>query len=326
MYFINIVQSLHFLTRDIFDWIVSGLSTNVRLVLKLIQECKEESTKEKNNERMTEMMLIIDEVKSQIQKTQTNIGTNPNHMKRREAELRRCNTDVRRNLAPRDKRTSSESSTPPADEKERLRRELNASMGARKSLESICSSIGKEKEIIAKELARTVQQLHGMEEHVNDLKAQNEMLMCKVQACVAEHRVNNNNKKKNNNNNNVVANAADVQPNIEALQKRNRVLTEQLLKSLDAYRSLKRKLKEYQQKRIGANERMQEMGVRLRGGLDRIHSCKELINQDEHIHVDDIQHHIYALENMFKCIDLEISKQVKIKNHRVNVDNASLPA
>ncbi|XP_023519118.1 uncharacterized protein LOC111782578 [Cucurbita pepo subsp. pepo] len=278
-----------------------GVSTNVRSLLKLIHEYKEASTKGNNgsrDQRISEMMLILDEVKSQIQRAQV-LG------KRREAGLRRCNTDLRRNV-PRDKKPSNE---PITDEKEKLRRELNASIAARKSLESICSSIGKEKEIIAKELARTVQQLHGMEEHVNDLKAQNEMLMCKVQACVAEHRGLKNN------------NLPDAQGSIEALQKRNKALTEQLLKSLDAYRSLKRKLKEYQERRNGANARMEEMGHRVRVGLDRIHSFKEMIIQSDDDNQIDIEHEISELEHMFKCFDSEISKHVKIKKHeRVNTD------
>ncbi|XP_023542824.1 uncharacterized protein LOC111802625 [Cucurbita pepo subsp. pepo] len=288
-----------------------GVSTNVRLLLKLIHEYKDASVKGNNgsrDQRISEMMLIIDDVKTQIQKSQF-LG------KKRAAELRRCNTDLRRNV-PRDKRSNE----PVMDEKERLRRELNASMAARKSLESICSSIGKEKEIIAKELARTVQQLNGMEEHLNDLKAQNEMLMCKVQACVAEHRV-----KKNN--------VPDAQANMEALQKRNKVLTEQLLKSLDAYRSLKRKIKEYQEKRSGENARMEEMGLRVRVGLDRIHSFKEMFTQnDDEKHID-IEHEISALEHMFKCFDLEISKHVKMKKYpveckheRINADKSPVPA
>ena len=279
-----------------------GVSTNVRLLLKLIHEYKEVSMKGNDgskDQRISEMMLIIDEVKSQIQKSRS-LG------KRREAELRRCNTDLRRNV-PKDKKTNEPIII---DEKERLRRELNASVASRKSLESICSSIGKEKEIIAKELARTVQQLHGMEEHVNDLKAQNEMLMCKVQACVAEHRV-----KKNN--------VPDAQGNFEALQKRNKVLTEQLLKSLDAYRSLKRKLKEYQERRNGTNARMEEMGIQVRAGLERIHSFKEMmITQTDDDKQIDIESEISALEHMFKCFDFEISKQTKVKKHPVDRINA----
>ncbi|XP_022140111.1 uncharacterized protein LOC111010847 [Momordica charantia] len=288
------------------DHIFVGVATNVKLLLKLVHEHKDGSVKGNNgngngsrDQRISEMMQIIDEVKSQLQKCQC-VG------KRREAELRRCNTDLRRNV-PREKKPNE----PITDEKERLRRELNASRAARKSLESICSSIGKEKEIIAKELAKTVQRLHGMEEHVNDLKAQNEMLMTKVQACVAEHRV-----KKSNN-----VSVPDAQGNIEALQKRNKVLTEQLLKSLDAYRSLKRKLKDSQDKRQGANAKMEEMGVRVRAGLNRIHSFKEMINQNDEV---DIEQEIAALEHMFKCFDFEISKQVRIKKQPDN--KSQLPA
>ncbi|KAB1207748.1 hypothetical protein CJ030_MR7G017749 [Morella rubra] len=81
------------------------------------------------------------------------------------------------------------SDEPLIDEKEiGLRKELNASLAARKSLEMLYSSLGKEKEIMASELSRKVQELSGMEELINDLKAQNEMLRAKVQTCAEEHK------------------------------------------------------------------------------------------------------------------------------------------
>ncbi|KAF6139516.1 hypothetical protein GIB67_015473 [Kingdonia uniflora] len=174
---------------------------------------------------MAGMISIIDEVKNRIQKLQS-IG------QKREAELRRCYTDLKSNPVPREKKTP-EALT---DENEKLQKELNASVAARKSLERMFSSLGKEKEIMATELSRKVQELTGIEEHLNDLKAQNELLLGKVQTCAAEHK------------GNIHSNRGDAQGNT-TLQERNKTLSEQLLKSLDRYRSLKRKLKEAQQEK-----------------------------------------------------------------------------
>lgn len=113
------------------------------------------------------MVKIIEDVKSRIEKCQTS---------EKKKEFRRCNTDLRPNI-PIDVKKPDELVI---DEKEKLRKELNASLAARKSLEVVCSSLGKEKEIIASELARKVQEMNDMEELINDLKVQNEKLSAKV--------------------------------------------------------------------------------------------------------------------------------------------------
>ncbi|KAJ6949667.1 hypothetical protein NC651_003600 [Populus alba x Populus x berolinensis] len=69
------------------------------------------------------------------------------------AQLRRCNTDLRPSLAPADQKPDESASD------------------------------GKEREIMAAELARKVHELNETEELVYDLKSQNETLMAKLQAC-----------------------------------------------------------------------------------------------------------------------------------------------
>ncbi|KAK0579838.1 hypothetical protein LWI29_032278 [Acer saccharum] len=167
------------------DMSLEGIATNVKLLLKLIQDHTEASTRDLDDrkiQRVAGMMTILDDVKARIQKSQS--------MKNRKAELRRCNTDLRPNhgvsAAPRDKKQADHPAI--TDEKEKLRRQLYASLAARKSLENMCSSLGKEKEIIASELARKVQELEGTEELINDLKAQNETLLGKLQHCASEHK------------------------------------------------------------------------------------------------------------------------------------------
>lgn len=234
------------------------------------------------------MMSIIDDVKTRIQKSQS-IG--------RKAELRRCNTDLRPN-APRDKKSTHE---PITDEKERLRRELNASLAARKSLEVLCSSLGKEKEIMSSELSKKVHELNETEELVNDLRAQNEMLLGKVQAYAAEQK-----EKRSN------IGEGETQGNA-ALQERNKALSEQLLKSLEMYRTLKRKLKDAQEENSRIHTTMEEIGMEAEASLDRIRSVKERIAVKNEEAVDIVKE-ISALESLFQSIKLKIAKQGKKKS------------
>ncbi|GLT51259.1 hypothetical protein SLA2020_246800 [Shorea laevis] len=69
-----------------------GLATNVKLLLKLIQENNKASAREQDDrkpQRMAGMITILDDVRTRIKKSQSMIG------KRSMAELRRCNTDLR---------------------------------------------------------------------------------------------------------------------------------------------------------------------------------------------------------------------------------------
>lgn len=230
------------------------------------------------------MMTILDDVKTRIQKSQSSA-------KRSNAELRRCYTDLRPNRAPRDKKLSE----PVTDDKEKLRRELSASLSARKSLEIMCSSLGKEKAIMSKELAKKVHELNDMEEHNNDLKAQNETLLAKVQFCAAEHK-----EKK----------TSEIQANNAALQERNRVLSEQLLKYIDSYRSSKRKYKDAKVESRAMRATMEEMGKEVAAGLKQIHGFRQLMATKEK-QDKGMEEEISALERMFESFNMKISKQTQ---------------
>ncbi|KAA8514871.1 hypothetical protein F0562_018050 [Nyssa sinensis] len=264
---------------------LEGVAANVKLLLKLIQDHNEACSKEKNDSRrmlrVAGMMTILDNVRTRIQKCQS-FG-----LKIREAELRRCNTDPRPSHVPRDKRPNELVT----DEKEKLRREINASLAARKTLEIMCSSLGKEKEIMAAELARKVQELSGMEELISDLKAQNETLLEKAQECAAEH------KEKKGGGGEAQANAA--------LQERNKVLSEQVLKSLDSYRSVKRKLKEAQEENAAMHKTMEDMRVEVGASLERIHGFKQGMGTGSEQGID-IEEEISQLEHVFECFEMKV--------------------
>lgn len=268
-----------------------GIATNVKLLLKLVQDHNEACTRdidERKPQRVAGMISIIDDVKTRIQKSQSH---------GQKAELRRCNTDLRPQ-APRDKKSSHE---PIADEKEKLRKELSASLAARKSLEIMCSSLGKEKEIMSSELSRKVHELNETEELVNDLRAQNEMLLGKVQAYAADHK-----EKRNN------IGGGETQGNA-ALHDRNKALSEQLLKSLDRYRSLKRKLKDAHEENMRIHTIMEEIRMEAEAGLHQIISLKEriVINNEEG---GDIGKEISALETLFQSFNMKISMNGKKKS------------
>ncbi|XP_057949337.1 uncharacterized protein LOC131144620 [Malania oleifera] len=276
------------------DSSLEGIAANVKLLLKLIQDHNEACNKDIDDrkvQRAAGMMTILDDVKTRIQKSLSS-------GKKREAELRRCNTDLRPRDVPRDKK-SAETVT---DEKQKLRKELNASLAARKSLEIMCSSLGKEKEIMATELAKKVHELNEMEELISDIKAQNETLLAKVKACAAEHR-----DRKNM--------GGETQGNA-ALQERNKALSEQLLKSLDGYRSLKRKFKEAQEENAGIRAEVEEMGVDVAAGLDQIHSFHHRITAGNKRALD-IEEEISALEHMFEGFNRKISKHGQKKSECV---------
>ncbi|KAJ6979602.1 hypothetical protein NC653_027680 [Populus alba x Populus x berolinensis] len=231
--------------------------------------------------RFAGMVSILDDVKLRIQKSQSGEKKAP--------QLRRCNTDLRRSQAPADKKPQESV----GDEKERLRKQLNASMAARKSLEMMCSSLGKEKEIMAAEIARKVHELNEAEELVNDLKAQNETLMAKLQARAPQ-------KKSSNSGGEAQGNAA--------LQERNRTLSEQLLKSLDSCRSLKRKYKVAKEENRGICATMDVIKMEVGAGLENIRSFRSRVAISK-----DIEEEISALEQMFEGFDMKISKHRDIE-------------
>ncbi|KAM7524865.1 hypothetical protein LguiA_014767 [Lonicera macranthoides] len=283
------------------DSALEGVAVNIKLLLKLIEDHKNACAKEKKDGRrmlrVAGMMTILDMVRSRIQKCQS-FG-----LKTSEAtELRRCNTDLRPRNTTKEKKVSDQ----PCDEKECLKKQINTSLAARKSLEVMCSSLGKEKEIMAVELARKAQEVNGMEDYINDLKAQNATLLEKVQEYAASDH-----KKKCN-----IVEEAEKQ-GIATLQERNKVLSDQLLWSLDGYRSIKRKLKEAQEDNQALRGVVEEMGVKVGDSLGRIRSFKQRVaSGSEPV---DIKGKILDLEHLFECFDRMLSKYRQRKGECVQL-------
>ncbi|KAI4297370.1 hypothetical protein L6164_037265 [Bauhinia variegata] len=268
-----------------------GIATNVKLLLKIIQDYNGgKSNEDRKTQRVAGMISIIDEIKNRIQKVQTSA--------KRRAELRRCNTDLKPNNIPRDKRATDNLII--TDEKERLKRELGASLVATKSLQAMCSSLGKEKEIMARELARKAQQLTEMEEFINDLKAQNENLLEKLQACNMVQKEKEEERKQS-------SNEGEMQGNM-ALQERNKALSEQLQKSLEGYRCLKRRLKETQEENQENDAVMEEMESEIQAGKDRLHGLKEQMMRRNEETDKNITEEISDIENMLHSLQVKISK------------------
>ncbi|XP_062094810.1 uncharacterized protein LOC133800771 [Humulus lupulus] len=280
------------------DHSFEGISTNVKLLLKLVQDHNEAGTKDdRKTQRVAGMMSILEDLKTRIQKSQSS-GRKP--------ELRRCNTDLKTgNNAPRDSnRKPNEVAI--NDDKEKLKRQLSMSLAARKSLEIMCTSLGKEKEIMASELSRKVQEVAELEELISDLRAQNDMLLGKVKACAVEH--------KEIRRPSLLSSVGETSQGNAALQERNKALSEQLLKSLDGYRSLKRKLKDCQEDNGKMEVMMEKMGGEVRNGIERIQRLKEKIGKNNNDEGLDIIEDIKALEGMFERFNLKISKHRHKKN------------
>lgn len=277
-----------YLTYLLFCNPFSGVAANIKLLLKLVEDHKEACSKARKDSRrmlrVAGMMTILDMVRTRIQKCQS-FGS-----KRSEVELRRCNTDLR-GVAPRDKKPCESS----VDEKEKLRRELNASVAARKSMEVMCSSLGKEKEIMANELQRKVQQLSGMEEHINDLKAQNRTLLEKVKEFHAEH----NEERGSGEERETKGNAA--------LEARNKMLSAQLVRSIDGYRLMKWKLREVQEENSALRGAMEEMEEKVKISLERIQGIKRRVGVESDPAVD-VKEEIEELERFFEWFYRKISK------------------
>lgn len=228
------------------------------------------------------MMAIIDDVKSRIEKSQA-----PSI---RRAQFRRCNTELRRSTCVQNKDRKPQEIM--QEENERLRRELTMAVASLKSLEKMFSSLGKEKEMIAAELARKVHELGDMEEHLDDLKVQNEKLLAKVQAyTAAEHKAK--------------AIVKAEEPDIKTLQERNRVLSEQLLRSLDGCKALKRSSRKVQEENAGMRMKMADIGREVEAGLDRIHDLRELIAAagERTARSVDIEEQLSDLELLFRYFE-----------------------
>ncbi|EEF31321.1 conserved hypothetical protein [Ricinus communis] len=240
---------------------------------------------DRKTQRIAGMITILDDVKSRIEKSQS--------ARKRLAELRRCNTELRPSRTPNTPTRDKKSQESLADDNEKLKKQLSASLAARKSLEIMCSSLGKEKEIMAREVARKVGELNGMEELISDLKAQNATLLAKLQSHAAEQK-----EKRNS--------GGDVQGNA-ALQDRNKALSDQLLKSLDSYRSLKRKYKDAKEENFRIQTTLEEIGVEVTAGFEQIQSFRQRMGSCKD-QPPDIEKEISALERMFEQVNMKICK------------------
>ena len=274
------------------DSALEGVAANVKLLLKLIQDHKDACKKgQKDSRRMLRvagMMTVLDNVRDRIKKCQS-FGN-----KSSQAELRRCNTDVKAN-PPKDKRIAAGVAD---DDKENLRKDLNASLAARKSLEIMCSSIGKEKEIIAAELARKNYELSELEEHANDLRAQNRTLLGKVRELAAEHEY----KKFGDESSKAQINAAD-------LRVRNKALSYQLQKSFDGYHSMKRRLRETQEEAIVMCETMEEMSEKVGAGLEHVRAMKQQIEtKSDDDKLVALKEGTTEVEHVFEHLEMLVSK------------------
>ncbi|GFQ08428.1 hypothetical protein PHJA_002986800 [Phtheirospermum japonicum] len=153
-----------------------------------------------------------------------------------------------------------------------------------RAAQAMCTSLGKEKEIMATELSRRVHELSATEELINDLKAQNETLLEKVKKCASEHKE----KKLHNGGGEIHVTST--------LQERN--------KTLDGYRSMKRRLRVAEEENGGMRAAMDEMRAKIVGSLERIRGFKERIVLSST--AVDVREEIVALENMFECFEMMV--------------------
>ncbi|KAL1366038.1 hypothetical protein HN51_013952 [Arachis hypogaea] len=260
---------------------LEGVATNIKLLLKLIEDYNGSKESDQHKiQRVNGIMSILDETRGRVQRFQMN-NMKTNKINR---ELRRSNSDIKSSsvVIAREKTIT--------DEKERMRRELQSSFVVRQSLQALCSSLGKEKQIMACELARKAQELAEMEELVADLKEQNEMLMKKLNSNIKIDE--------GGNRNNVV------------LHEMNRTLTHQLQISLDGYRSLKIKYMETQEENRDIHADMEEMEVQVQAGIQRLQGLKKIAemiakNDKERKAIKD---QILALEQLLASLHMKISK------------------
>lgn len=121
------------------------------------------------------------------------------------------------------------------DENQNLQKELSTKLTDLKNLRILFSTLGREKEIMAAELALKAKLSSEMEEHLNDLKERNKTLSNKLEAYPRENKTKN----------------RGTQETIASLQNRNKQLAEQVLKISEGYRAFKRKSKDLRERNIG---------------------------------------------------------------------------
>ncbi|XP_049375831.1 uncharacterized protein LOC125840899 [Solanum verrucosum] len=250
------------------DSSLEGVAANFKLLLKLIQDQKDACNKENTDGlrmlRVATMMTILDNVRTRIKKCQS-FGDKRSS----ESKLRRCYTDVKLTNNVRKEKKQDEAMI---DEKEGLKRQLNASLVARKRFEVMCWSLGKEKEIMAAELSKKVHEVNEMEDLINELKDKNECLVEKLQEGSKEKQ--------------------------EIKVETNKALSEQLLRSLDGYRSMKRKWKNAHEENMKMHASLEEMGHKIESG---IHHFRQQISSVEEI---------IELEHVIESLEMQVAKHL----------------
>lgn len=271
----------------------------MKLLLKLIQDHQEASVKgsmdERKEQRFAGIMTILEDVKTRMQKSQSSA--------KKGKELRRCYTDLRVN-PPKPGHKKDE--TLILDEKEKLRRDLNTSYAAQKRLGIMCASLGREKEIISRELTRKVQELNEMEEHINDLRAQNERLSTKIQACVADHHKEIQ----------ISGNGSENNINYAATQQRNKELSEQLVKSLEGYKLMKRKHKEVKEERDVMQFAIEELGDEVKHSIDIVYNLNQHVSASASASalgekLGKVEENITSLDHVFQRLHEKITRLKK---------------
>ncbi|EPS60590.1 hypothetical protein M569_14213, partial [Genlisea aurea] len=189
---------------------LSGVAANIKLLLKLIQEHQNASHKDNDRRRMLRvatMLTILDSVKARIRKCQS--------FGKQKSELRRCNTDLKPPsakclLLPPDNHHHHPSSSSSGGGGNGS----SSSSTSVKSLEVMCASLGREKEIMAKELSRKEHQMSDLQDDITDLKEHNHMLIEKLKTFQSSGR------------------DSDEPERMKEVKEKSRILTEQLLRSL----------------------------------------------------------------------------------------------
>jgi len=118
-----------------------------------------------------------------------------------------------------------------------------------------------------------------------------------VQACVAEHKE----VKK--------PSQGYSEAHQAALQQRNKELSEQLVKSLEGYKLLKRKLKEAQDARQGMQVALDGIAEEIEVGIHQIRSLEERISDNSlGEQATEIKEKITTLKTVFRKIEAKVSK------------------
>ena len=92
------------------------------------------------------------------------------------------------------------------------------------------------------------------------------------------------------------------------LRERNKALSEQLQKSIDGYRSLKRRLRDIQEENRQIRDTVEQMEEEVDAGIHRIGSFKE-----GRMRTNEIKEEISALEHMLDSLKMKVSKYTQKK-------------